>query len=135
MIENVKVYLDKAFDCLADSSVLIEKDRFTASVSRSYYAMFHAAQAALLSQNIETFTHVGVNIQFQKAFVKTGKFPVSFGKTFSKILDQRLKSDYEIGFNASQEDARHTFEEATNFVKEIRQFLSRTSDNSAFPEQ
>jgi uncharacterized protein (UPF0332 family) len=134
MIENVTVYLDKAFDCLTDAEVLIEKDRLTASVSRSYYAMFHAAQAALLSEDIEAFTHIGVNIQFQKAFVKTGKFHVYFGKTFSKILDQRLKSDYEIGFKASPDDARHTFEEATNFVKEIQQFLSRASDNSAFPE-
>ena len=84
MNENVPVFLSKAFDCLADAIVLIEKDRFTASVSRSYYAMFHAAQAVLLLEEIETFTHTGVNIQFQKAFIKTGKFPVSFGKTFSK---------------------------------------------------
>jgi hypothetical protein len=28
MNENVPVFLDKAFDCLADAAVLIEKDRF-----------------------------------------------------------------------------------------------------------
>jgi uncharacterized protein (UPF0332 family) len=126
MNENVPVFLVKAYDCLADATVLLEKDRFTASVSRSYYGMFHAAQAALLSINIEAYTHAGVNVQFQKAFVRTGKFPVSFGKTFSKILDQRLKSDYEIGFMASAEDAKHTLNEATHFVDEIRKFLSES---------
>jgi len=85
--------------------------------------MFHAAQAALLSEEIEAYTHSGVNVQFQKTFIKTGKFPVIFGKTFSKILDQRLKSDYEIGFKASPDDAKHTFEEASGFVTSIREFL------------
>ncbi len=123
MNENVTVFLDKAFECLEDANALLEKSRYTASVSRSYYAMFHAAQAALLSEEIETYTHTGVNVQFQKTFVKTGKFPVLFGKTFSKILDQRLKSDYEIGFKASPDDAKHTFEEASEFVTSIRSFL------------
>lgn len=123
MNENVTVFLDKAFECLADATALLEKSRYTASVSRSYYAMFHAAQAALLSEEIETYTHTGVNVQFQKTFIKTGKFPVLFGKTFSKILDQRLKSDYEIGFKASPDDAKHTFEEASGFVTSIRHFL------------
>jgi len=128
MNENAAIFLDKAIECLTNSSVLLDKSRYTASVSRSYYAMSHAAQAALLSEDIETYTHTGVNVQFQKAFVKTGKFPVEFGKTFSKILDQRLKSDYEIGFKASADDANHTFTEASNFVAEIQLYLSRFKD-------
>ena len=123
MNENVTVFLDKAFECLADANALLEKSRYTASVSRSYYAMFHAAQAALLSEEIDAYTHTGVNVQFQKTFIKTGKFPVIFGKTFSKILDQWLKSDYEIGFKASPDDAKHTFEEASGFVTSIQNFL------------
>ena len=123
MNENVTVFLDKALECLADATALLEKSRYTASVSRSYYAMFHAAQAALMSEEIDAYTHTGVNVQFQKTFIKTGKFPVIFGKTFSKILDQRLKSDYEIGFKASPDDANHTFEEASGFVTSIRNFL------------
>ena len=126
MNENVTVFMEKAFECLSDAQALLEKDRFTAVVSRSYYAMFHAAQAALLSEKIEAYTHMGVNVQFQKAFVKTGKFPVLAGKTFSKILDQRLKSDYEIGFKASPDDAKHTFQEATSFVSAIQGFLSNS---------
>jgi uncharacterized protein (UPF0332 family) len=116
MSENAKVFLEKAFECLADAEALIEKNRYTAVVSRNYYAMFHAAQAALLSEAIEAHTHAGVNVQFQKAFVKTRMFPVSIGKTFSKILGQRLKSDYEIGFKALAEDAKHPFQKASGFV-------------------
>jgi uncharacterized protein (UPF0332 family) len=123
MKENAKVFLEKAYECLTDAEVLLEKSRFTASVSRSYYAMYHAAQAALINENIEAYTHSGVNVQFQKTFIKTGKFPVTFGKAFSKILDQRLKSDYEIGFKAFLDDARHTYQEASAFIDAIRDFL------------
>jgi len=72
MNENVTIFLEKAFECLTDAEALIEKNRYTAAVSRSYYAMFHAAQAALLSEDIEAYTHMGVNVQFQKTFIKTG---------------------------------------------------------------
>jgi uncharacterized protein (UPF0332 family) len=123
MNENITIYLEKASECLVDAAVLLDKNRNTASVSRSYYAMFHAAQAALLSEEIEAYTHSGVNVQFQKTFVKTGKFPVLSGKSFSKILDQRLKSDYEIGFKASPDDAKHSYEEASGFVTAVRNFL------------
>ena len=123
MNENVASFLDKAFECLADAKALLENCRYTATVSRSYYAMFHAAQAALLSEEIEAYTHTGVNVQFQKIFIKNGKFPIVLGKTFSKILDQRLKSDYEIGFKASSSDAKHTFDEASAFVMSIRDYL------------
>jgi len=119
MNENVAVFLNKAFDCLEDAGALIEKERNTAAVSRCYYAMFHAAQAALLSENIESFTHAGVNVQFQKTFIKTKRFPETLGKSFSKILNQRMKSDYEIGFKASSDEAKRTFEEASLFVTSV----------------
>ncbi len=58
MNENVSVFLEKAFECLADAQALLEKERFTATVSRSYYAMFHAAQAALFSEKSEAYTDI-----------------------------------------------------------------------------
>ena len=124
MSELFALYLEKADECLTDAATLLENQRFSAAVSRSYYAMFYAAQAALYKENIDAYTHTGVNIQFQKTFIKTGRFPVSLGKTFSKIADQRLKSDYEIGFKAKFDDAQHTFNEAKEFVNAIRDYLT-----------
>jgi uncharacterized protein (UPF0332 family) len=124
MNETFNLYLEKANECLADAEALLKNYRYSATVSRRYYAMFYAAQAALYSENIEAFTRTGVNVQFQKVFIKSGRFAVSFGKAFSKIADQRLKSDYEIGFRASGEDALHTFNEAKEFVKAIRGYFA-----------
>jgi uncharacterized protein (UPF0332 family) len=35
MNENINIFLEKAFECLADAQALLEKERFTAAVSRS----------------------------------------------------------------------------------------------------
>lgn len=112
-----------AKDCLYDAKALLDIGRYRASVSRSYYAIFHAAKAALISMNVEAYTHQGVNIQFGKIFIKSGIFDKSLIRTFSKMLDTRLKADYEIGFKASQGDAQDAFSEAELFYSKIADYL------------
>jgi len=84
MNENIATYLEKADDDILDVQALLEKGRYTSAVSRSYYAMFHAVQAVLLSRQIEAYTHSGVSIQFQKAFIKTDIFSIELGKTLAR---------------------------------------------------
>lgn len=125
MTDNVKIYLSKAEEDILDAEILFEKGRYTTVVSRSYYAMFHGAQALLLSKLIETYTHSGVNIQFHKLFIKTGIFSLELGKSFTKILDTRIKSDYEIGFKASKDVAETSLREAREFLSTIRAYLDK----------
>jgi len=56
-------------------------------------------------------------MQFGKHFVRTGIFDKSLIRLFSKLLDARQKADYEIGFNASDEDAKCAYSEAELFEK------------------
>ena len=98
MNEEIELTIIEAEDCLKDSLIMLNEQRFKASVSRSYYSMYHAAKAALLSIQVETFTHQGVNVQFAKHFIKTGIFDKTLIQSFSKMLERRIKADYEIGF-------------------------------------
>lgn len=123
MEQEIKETLKQAAECLQDAKVLLAQERYKATVSRSYYAMYHSAKATLLSISIETYTHQGVNTQFAKHFVKTGVFDKSLIKTFSKLLEKRLKSDYEIGFNADKEDADYAYNEAIAFYSTIIDYL------------
>lgn len=125
MKEEVELTLNEANECLIDAKTMLQSQRWKAAVSRSYYAMYHAAKAVLLSENIETFTHQGVNIQFGKYFVKTGIFDRNLIRTFSKMLDTRQKADYEIGFKASENDALHAFTEAETFFNEMSKYLNK----------
>jgi hypothetical protein len=124
MNDEVILTLAASLECLKDAEVLINQRRYKAAVSRSYYAMFHAAKAALLTKNISTYTHQGINVQFGKQFIVPGIFDKSVFRTFSKMLDIRQKSDYEIGFNASEEDAAHAIQEATAFYNLMQAYLA-----------
>ncbi|MFN8256247.1 MAG: HEPN domain-containing protein [Bacteroidales bacterium] len=82
MTENIKLLLEKSEEFLRDAMVLLENKGYSSSVSRSYYAMFHSAQAMLLSENVVAHTHKGVMLNFSQAFIKTGRFDLALGKAF-----------------------------------------------------
>lgn len=123
MTDKISLTILKAKECLDDAAAMINMKRTNAAISRSYYAMFHSAQAVLLTENVIAFTHQGVNVQFNKYFIKKGIFEKEITTAYNKILDQRFKSDYEIGFNANTEDAAFAYEQALNFYNTIKHFL------------
>lgn len=43
---------------------------------------------------------------------------------YSRILDKRLKSDYEIGFNATGEEAKVILNEARDFLEVITSYIN-----------
>lgn len=123
MSEFVEKLLVEASELLTDAEVLFKAERWNAVVSRSYYAMFHAARAALLHKNIETYTHQGVNTQFARYYIKTNIFDKNLSYAFSKMLEMRMISDYEIGFKANRQDAIYALSEAKRFVATITTYL------------
>jgi uncharacterized protein (UPF0332 family) len=123
MNDEVTQTIIEARECLRDSQIMLKEERWKAAVSRAYYAMYHAAKAALVAIGENAFTHQGVNIQFSKHFIKTGIFNKSLIKTFSKMLDTRQKADYEVGFQADLSDAMNAVDEATRFYQENSNYL------------
>ena len=73
MNEEVRLHLKKADDCIKDAELLISADRYFSTVGRGYYAMFHAATAALLTKDIVRRSHQGIISSFGREFIKTGK--------------------------------------------------------------
>ena len=55
--ELIKGYMAKAKDKLAVAQELLGRQHYDDAVSRAYYAAFHAAQAALISEGQEADTH------------------------------------------------------------------------------
>ncbi len=123
MKKQINDLIDRAKNDLIDADLLLNNARFNTSVNRSYYAMFHTAQALLLTKEIINHTHKGVIMQYSKHFVQTGIFDKNTGRTFAKMQDERERSDYEIGFKASQNDAQEAYEQAKEFYKIICDYL------------
>ncbi len=90
---------------------------------RSYYAMFYAVQALLLTKNLSFSKHSAVISDFGKEFIKTGTLPASLHKNFSKAFDTRQAGDYGAIGSVSKEVATSLIEQAEEFIKVIENYL------------
>ena len=108
-----------ALEELDIASLLVERQHYRTSISRSYYSMYYAAQALLLSQNIDTSTHKGLIRLFSLHFVKTGQFSPEWSNTLKTAYDLRQLSDYDTDFTGTLADADMMLEKANTFIIEV----------------
>lgn len=120
-----KLELSKAHESLDSAGVLLENNKYANSISCAYYAMFHAAKAALTLKGTESRTHSGTVNRFGEIFVKSGLVEDFYGKAFSAAMEDRMVADYGVEARFSREDAKSTFEDAKGFVHKIE----RLSEN------
>jgi uncharacterized protein (UPF0332 family) len=118
-------HLKKARDKLRTATTLIDVGAYDDSVSRSYYAAFHAAKAMLASQGLDAETHAGLKTLFSLHFIKTKRLDAKFGRYLRNLKDDREEGDYEALSTVDAEIARNALREATEFVDEGERFLSQ----------
>ena len=122
-MNQAQMFIEKAGRYLRSAEVLIQDADYDSAISRVYYAMFYAAQAALLKKGMTFSSHKAVISAFGRYFVKTGIFPKEMGRDLNIIFDQRQFGDYEPMFSISQDDARSATEIARRFVDQISAWL------------
>jgi len=113
-----------ALEELDIASLLVERQHYRTSISRSYYSVYYAAQALLLSQNIDTSTHKGLIRLFSLHFVKTGQFSPEWSNTLKTAYDLRQLSDYDADFTGTLADADMMLEKAKTFIIEVERLLN-----------
>lgn len=121
----IKSYINKAGNKLAVAKRLFDLNDYEDSVSRAYYAVFHASQALLLTEGQKAETHKGVVTLFGLFFVKTGKISKEFGKYLTNLKDDRESGDYEIFSFIDEKTASAALKEAEEFLKEAKSYLEK----------
>lgn len=116
--------IQKAKRYLKSAQLLLEDKDYESSVSRTYYAMFYAAQAVLLTKNLSFSSHKGVISAFGEHFVKTGTFPKKMGRELNRAFEKRQIGDYEYTFVVSNEDAEQMLQSGKEFVNTITRWLN-----------
>jgi uncharacterized protein (UPF0332 family) len=124
-MSQIQKLIEKAGRYLRSAELLIQDADYDSAVSRAYYAMFYAAQAALLKKGMTFSSHKAVIFAFGRYFVKTGIFEKEMGKDLNVIFDERQLGDYEPMFSISQDDARRATEAAQGFVAQIAAWLEK----------
>jgi uncharacterized protein (UPF0332 family) len=118
--EEVRLHLERADDCIKDAELLLSANRTSGAVGRSYYAMFHAATAALLKRDIKRYSHQGLISAFGQFFVKTGQVDPRFHRYITEAFDLRQESDYQPLVEITQEQAGKILKHAIEFVEACR---------------
>lgn len=106
----------RAHRLLASSEALIQLGDRESAVSRAYYAMFHAARAALLTRQLTPKSHKGVLTLFSDQFVRTGEFPQENFRAFRDAFGDRTLADYADDISFTDQDALRTLAAARSFV-------------------
>ncbi len=122
-MKEIETLMQRAGRAIKSAALLLKEGDFDSSVSRSYYAMFYATEALLLTKDLKFSSHRSVISLFGEYFVKTGIFKLEMGRRLSKIFEKRLIGDYSFAPEINREEAREVLSWAEEFIKEIRAYL------------
>jgi len=124
----IQSYLAKARDKAHVARELFAKGHWDDAVSRAYYAAFHAAQAALLTEGQRGESHKGVVMLFGLLLVKTGKFDKKWGKFLANLKDDRETGDYEALSYLDEDTASRSVQEAEEFVGAVERYVGSLTE-------
>jgi len=105
------------------ADLLLEAGFYEDAVSRAYYAVLHAAKAALLARDIVTESHTAVRRLFGKELVQQGLLEKEWAMILAHEQDERASADYDVELSFSQKVAAQRVEKSRRFLERIRSFL------------
>ncbi len=120
-METAKPLLQKAQQYLRSAALLLEAGDFDSSASRSYFAMFYAAHAALAQSGFAVTSGTGIRSAFVERFVENGPFPERAGEALHRAYEMQQTADYAPRPATSEADAERLLQEAEAFVNSAAQ--------------
>ncbi len=111
--KSIPFYWRRAQKALISARILVEHGLYEDSISRSYYAVLHAA---LLVYNIKTHSHPAVIRNFGKYLITSGEIEKEWAFILSRENSFRSNADYAEQFEADHELARQLLQDADNLL-------------------
>ncbi len=116
--------LSKAREDLASARDSLARGYLRTAINRAYYAVFHAASAALFWLDIERARHSGVESAFGQYFAKTELVEREYGRIYARTRAQREDQDYSMTERAlTRSTVAQTVTDAERFVARVEQYL------------
>lgn len=123
--DDVKAEWKRATETFGATTTLVANGYNNDAISRSYYAMLHAAKAGLATKDIETDSHRGVAAMFGKHLVKTGEVGAEQGRNLRRADAARQDADYQARLEFTSEQTHRECERAHDFLTKVREHLKR----------
>jgi len=122
-VKEITALIKRARRYLKSAEILLQDKDCESAVSRTYYAMFYVAEAALLTKKLSFSSHKGVISAFGEHFVKTAIFPKEMGREFNRAFEKRQVGDYEYTFVISNDEAEQMLQSGKEFVDTVVDWL------------
>jgi uncharacterized protein len=121
--QDQELLLKKSRDSLNAARMLLQGEMYDFSASRSYYAMFYAAQALLLSKDLSFSKHSAVIAAFGREFAKPEIVPVELHRHMIEAQEDRNVGDYGIGPGITLEEAKEQIVRAEELIRVVAEKL------------
>lgn len=113
----------RAQKALGAAEVLSGEGYAADAVSRAYYAIMHAAKAALFVHDVATSSHVGTKRMFGLHLVRTNRIEPEWADHLAEGSDERLTADYDVHSLFSGQQAEREAERARAFLDRVHGYL------------
>ena len=115
--------MEKAKDDPGVSKLNLDSKKFSQSINRSYYSMFHAARALLALETFDSKKHSGVISHFNQYYIKPGHIEAEYFKMLTIAFQVRNDCDYDDFYIATLEEAKNQYENAVRFIERIEKYI------------
>jgi uncharacterized protein (UPF0332 family) len=120
----IKLWLEKADDALASAKLEFEQGHVSFTVNRLYYSCFYAVTALLLKDGKQFTRHSAVMSEFNRAYVKTNRIDIKWGKLYQKLFDDRQEGDYIPTVKFDDSEVSEQIKLAESFLSIVRNLVS-----------
>jgi uncharacterized protein (UPF0332 family) len=121
--EEIQKEFLRGEQALRAAQLLLQQHLLQDALSRSYYAILHAARAALLTEGVAVTSHRGVRRLFGQHLIKAGKLPSSLAEVLADEQDDRILADYDVLFEPELDRVQKRVADAGDFLATVKTFL------------
>lgn len=122
--KHITQEFSRALKSLQAAKILIAEDLIEDAISRSYYAVMHAARAALLFHDVIAESHTALRRLFGLELIKPERLEKEWAAILSREQTQRSIADYDVEVVWNREIASDLIDDAHLFVERIRVYLT-----------
>ncbi len=102
---------------------MIETGGYNCAINRAYYSCFYVLNAYFLKKGISTKTHDGIKQMLHLYLVRNGLVTVEEGRTYTRLLSDRVNCDYDDYFDSGAEEAERYRQFAEAFIAKIEKLI------------
>jgi uncharacterized protein len=122
--QQIRAEWRRALKSLRAAETLQTQGLLEDAISRAYYAVMHAAKAALLVHDVIAESHRAVRRLFGQVLVRGGELGREWAEIPAREQDQRGMADYIVDFEMDAGIAESVVRDARRFIEYIASYLA-----------